>query len=121
VDRGKEMMRKEGKDLRACAPTLGVKPPTPHAPTVTHFQPLATIFTTAPLGPYKASFLLLLSFPHGRRPEFAVNGIGLAVTDENQLIHTGEIDGAAWNTDLDVEGRIDRGCGRGSPPTIKKW
>eukprot|EP00802_Teleaulax_amphioxeia_P007769 Tamp_07777.p1 GENE.Tamp_07777~~Tamp_07777.p1 ORF type:complete len:441 (+),score=86.05 Tamp_07777:185-1507(+) len=39
-----------------------------------------------------------------RRPEFAVNGIGLSVTQDDQLLHTGELDGNAWNTELDVEG-----------------
>ena len=39
-----------------------------------------------------------------RRPEFAVNGIGLSVTADDQLLHTGELDGNAWNTELDVEG-----------------
>ena len=39
-----------------------------------------------------------------RRPEFTVNGIGLSVTADDILMHTGEIDGNAWNTELDVEG-----------------
>eukprot|EP00960_Hanusia_phi_P030167 748419-Hanusia_phi.AAC.1 len=39
-----------------------------------------------------------------RSPKFAVNNVGMAMTADGMMVHTGEIDWHAWSTDVGVRG-----------------